>query len=67
MEQLAAILNISGNSYNQHSKINKNQVLEQSYLQNDRTLKTGSIQTHSKSKRKLLWVFYLKKNESAWV
>jgi len=39
-----------GNNYNQHSKISK--VLEQNY----KILKTGSTQTHSKSKLKLSWV-----------
>ena len=34
-----------------------NQVLEQNTLENYKLLKTGSAQTHSKSKRKLVWVF----------
>ena len=44
------MLKILGNNYNQHSKVNKNQVSEQ---QNHTILKTVSTQTHSKSKRKL--------------
>ena len=34
-----------------------NLVLEQNTLENYKILKTGSAQTHSKSKRKLAWVF----------
>ena len=43
-------MKILGDNYNQYSKINKNHALEQNQLQNHKMLKTGSTQTHSKSK-----------------
>ena len=35
----------------------KNQIFKQNELQNQKILKTGSTQTHSKFERKLTWVF----------
>ena len=42
-EQLVARLKLLGNNYNQHSKNNKSQVLEQNLLQNCKNLKAESF------------------------